>query len=194
MPDFRDQIRAISDRLESLITHAPEAAAPRVAKLAKALRSIAVEFGGESDQPQDASPENSPARRILLVDDDPVTQATLDAFLSTYGSVEFASTGEDAIAHIQAHLSHHPPDIVVLDIRLPGIDGHEVLRRIRALEAVHGDRFHPHVLMTSALDSKEHVVASLRMGASGYIVKPVQPDALARQMSAIGVEPLSRSA
>lgn len=194
MTQLVEELGVIADRLDVLTQDAPESAERRVAQVASAVRKIA-ETLHEEELATEASRANTAGTcSILVVDDDPVIRETLKAYLCQYGSVEFFENGEDAIAYMQMNVLNDPADVIVLDIKLPGIDGHEVLKRIRALTAVHGNRFQPHVLMTSSLDAKEHVVNALRLGASGYLVKPITPEGLARQMSAIGFEPISRSA
>jgi len=65
-----------------------------------------------------------------------------------------------------------PPQAVLLDLRMPGIDGFEVLRRYRAQEGL------APVIALSAMDDKESVVKAMRLGASDYLVKPIEPDEL----------------
>jgi CheY-like chemotaxis protein len=194
MPPLATELLTIAEQLAGLSEKGPDAVNKRIAQISDAVRSVAEKLPSDEGSPPEPIGAVHPTRKILLVEDDPVAQETLKVSLSAYGDVEVFETGEDVIRHLGTHVANDPPDVVVLDIQLPGMDGHEVLKKIRALQAIHRDRFHPHVLMTSALDSKEHVVTSLRMGAAGYLVKPVRAEGLARQMSAIGLEPLSSSA
>lgn len=67
--------------------------------------------------------------RILIVDDEPATVELLEKAVSLLGyQVDSALNGEDALASIR----NHPPDLVLLDLMMPGIDGYEVLRRMRS--------------------------------------------------------------
>lgn len=103
--------------------------------------------------------------RILIVDDD---QANRDTFLELIGghnfATEAAADGPDALALIETREF----DVVLLDISMPGMDGFEVLRRIRA---VHPPTSLP-VIMITGLDQRGAVLEALQLGASDYVVKP----------------------
>lgn len=104
-----------------------------------------------------------PAPHVLVVDDDDEIRASLRRGLSRAGfAVKLAADGADALRH----LLHTPPDLVVLDIMMPGIDGLEVVRRLRR-----GDDQVPVILLT-ARDAVPDRVAGLDAGADDYLVKP----------------------
>ena len=103
--------------------------------------------------------------RILVVDDVPDNVEILDARLSSRGyAVETAATGEEALEKVQAQ----PPHLILLDVMMPGMDGHQVARRIKDDEAL---PFIPIILVT-ALNEAEDVVQGLESGADDYISKP----------------------
>lgn len=103
------------------------------------------------------------APRILVVDDDPAVTSVLKRGLSYEGfRVTVASSGTDGLAVAR----DAPPDLVVLDIMLPGLDGLEVLRRLRA-----ADERLP-ILMLTARDAPSDQVTGLEHGADDYVVKP----------------------
>ena len=112
--------------------------------------------------------------RVLVVDDDPFTRKLLDRQLSAAGyRVTAAADGESA----WEELKKTPPDLVLLDIRLPGIDGLEILEWIRRESE---SRRLP-VIMLSGLDRPREVVRGLELGANDYVTKPVSmPVLLAR--------------
>src|SRR5215207_9091958 len=101
--------------------------------------------------------------RILVVDDEPAVRAALERALALERyEIDLAADGTEALDRIvQA-----PPDAVVLDVAMPGIDGLEVCRRLRAA----GDR--TPVLMLTARDAVDDRVEGLDAGADDYLVKP----------------------
>ncbi len=101
--------------------------------------------------------------RILVVDDEaPIREILTEYFAARGYAVEAAATGGDALAAIE----RGRPDLVLLDIRMPGIDGVETLRRIRA----RGDQVP--VIMVTANEDVELARASLKLGAFDYVAKP----------------------
>ena len=101
--------------------------------------------------------------KILVVDDEPAVRAALERALALERyDVELAADGHEALEHLAAAA----PDAVVLDVAMPGIDGLEVCRRLRAA----GDR--TPVLMLTARDAIDDRVAGLDAGADDYLVKP----------------------
>ena len=111
------------------------------------------------------------AIRLMLVDDHPVMRAGLANLLSGepgFSVVAQASEARSALAGWR----EHRPDILLLDISLPGLDGIEVLRQIKA-EAPQA-----HVLMLTSSEAKEDVRQSMAAGAAGYVTKNVDPDVL----------------
>lgn len=103
--------------------------------------------------------------RILVVDDVPDNVEILDARLSSRGyTVVTASTGEEALQRV----TEQPPHLILLDVMMPGLDGHQVARRIKDDESL---PFIPIILVT-ALNEAEDVVQGLESGADDYISKP----------------------
>ena len=103
--------------------------------------------------------------KVLVVDDDIRTTELLELMLSPQGFEIFvANSGSDGIA--AAHQLE--PDVVVLDLMMPGVDGWEVCRTIRTFSQV------PILVLSAVIDS-ERVVRALKQGASDYLVKPVPP-------------------
>lgn len=106
--------------------------------------------------------------RILVVDDDPDIRETLVANLEVRGHlVASAADGESALAEAGAV----PPDLVILDLGLPGLDGIEVLRRLRGW-------YSGSVLVLSARDREADKVEALDAGADDYVAKPFGMDEL----------------
>jgi DNA-binding response OmpR family regulator len=105
------------------------------------------------------------AGRILIVDDEPSARDTLEAFLAPEGyELAFARDGREALA-CAAQLA---PDLILLDVMMPDVDGFEVCRRLRAdpvLDAVH-------IVMLTALDDRDARLRGLEVGADDFISKP----------------------
>lgn len=107
--------------------------------------------------------------RILLVDDDVTLAGLLAEFLSLQGlRVEVLHSGEEALARVAAE----PPDLIVLDVMLPGISGFETLRRIRERQDV------PVIMLTARGEESERILG-LMGGADDYLPKPCSPLELA---------------
>jgi len=110
----------------------------------------------------------TPSARILLVDDELSIQRTLAPLLRSRGyDVEVAGTGADALRLA----AEHPPDLIVLDLGLPDLEGSEVCRRIRATETMP-------IIILSARGNEADKVAALDLGADDYVTKPFGPEEL----------------
>ena len=118
-----------------------------------------------------------PKARVLIVEDDPDIRELLAASLAQEGwTLDFADSGEAGLDLVE----RERPDCVVLDIMLPGVDGIEVLRRIKAEPS----RRRLPVVMTTARGEDADVVAGLELGADDYVIKPYSPKVLAARIRA----------
>jgi DNA-binding NtrC family response regulator len=109
--------------------------------------------------------------QVLVIDDDEAAREILVELLGRVGYHAFAAPdGRSGLEWLGG--AAVPPRAVLLDLRMPGIDGFEVLRRYRAQGGV------APVIALSAMDDKESVVKAMRLGASDYLVKPIEPDEL----------------
>jgi DNA-binding NarL/FixJ family response regulator len=118
--------------------------------------------------------------RVLLADDQALVRAGLRAMLETQDDIEVvgeAGDGEEALRLAASLL----PDVVLMDIRMPGIDGLEATRRIVADEGLAGVR----VVVVTTFDLDEYVYEALRAGASGFLVKDTEPLDLLRGIRAV---------
>ncbi|MBF0192386.1 MAG: response regulator [Magnetococcales bacterium] len=107
---------------------------------------------------------------ILVVDDESINIEVLDEILRRDYVVLFSTHGQMALEMAVAQ----DPDLILLDIMMPGMDGHEVCRRLKADSRT---RAIPVVFVT-AMSGKEDVVEGLRLGAYYYLTKPVDPPAI----------------
>jgi DNA-binding response OmpR family regulator len=113
---------------------------------------------------------------LLLVEDDESIGRLVKAYLEQQDGwrVVWLRSGEEAVAELR----RHPVRLVVLDIGLPGIDGFEVCRRLRAYSKVP-------IVMLTARDEEPDRVAGLELGADDYVSKPFSPRELAARIKAI---------
>ena len=115
-------------------------------------------------------------QRILVIDDDPSVTSVLKRGLAYEGfTVDAAATGASGLAIARDHV----PDLVILDVMLPGPDGYEVLRRLRA-----ADPDLP-VMMVTARDAPGDQVHGLEGGADDYVVKPFTFEVLVARVKAL---------
>jgi len=121
------------------------------------------------------------AERILVVDDQPQNVRLLEGILGPYGyTIGTASSGDDAMHAIASD----PPDLVLLDVVMPGMSGYDVCRRIRANDAT---KFVPIVMMTASPDQDK--VAAIDSGADDFVFKPFdKQELLARIRSLLRIK------
>jgi DNA-binding NarL/FixJ family response regulator len=116
--------------------------------------------------------------RVVIADDHPVVRAGLSALLGSMADVEVVGVAADGRAAIKEVVLHRP-DVAVIDLRLPELDGFTATREIvRALPGVA-------VLILTMLDDDDSVFAAMRAGASGYVVKGAEQDELGRAIRAV---------
>lgn len=115
------------------------------------------------------------ARSVLVVDDEPMARSMLRLILVRAGfEVREAEDGKAALSEVDRSL----PDLMILDIMMPGIDGFEVCERLRADESTN----RLPIIMLSAKTDSESVKRGLNLGANKYLTKPVGPDELTRHV------------
>lgn len=120
-------------------------------------------------------------RTILIVEDEPAISGFVRRGLIFEGyDVEVADNGNDALSLVR----DSPPDLLVLDLMLPGIDGIQITQRIRAAEEAEGTPRLP-ILMLTARDAVADRVAGLDAGADDYLVKPFDFDELVARVRAL---------
>jgi DNA-binding response OmpR family regulator len=112
---------------------------------------------------------------VLIIDDDEKLDALLEEFLGRFGFTVRACTHADE--GLRA-LERHPPDLVILDVMLPGADGFSVCRTIRQTSRV------PIIMLTARGDVMDRVVG-LELGADDYLPKPFEPRELVARMQAV---------
>ena len=132
---------------------------------------------------------NEPTIRILLADDHDVVRRGLTALLDGsdgFAVVGAAADGEEAVAMA----GEHRPDVVLMDLSMPGVDGIEATRRLLV------DRPEARVVVLTSFSDRERILDALDAGAVGYLLKDAEPDELLRgiEAAARGESPLAPKA
>src|SRR3954449_1578168 len=110
---------------------------------------------------------------VLVVDDEPTIGEVVSAYLRRAGyETRVAADGPSALAAV----AERAPDLIVLDLMLPGVDGLEVMRRVRERSAI--------ILLTAKGEESDRVTG-LRLGADDYVVKPFSPAELVARVDAV---------
>jgi len=116
--------------------------------------------------------------RILLVDDHPITREALGALLAQHG---FDVVGEAADGSEAIELARrHRPELVLLDLSMPGMDGLEALPRLREAAP------ETEVVVLTASGTEENLLAAIRGGAAGYLLKSEPPERIAEFLRGVG--------
>ncbi|WBO61924.1 response regulator [Streptomyces camelliae] len=112
--------------------------------------------------------------RVVVVDDEALVRSGFQLILNAADGIEVVATvsGAEAVARVR----EERPDVVLLDIRMPDVDGLTVLREVRTLPDA------PVVAMLTTFDTDEYVLAALRHGAAGFLLKDTEPEQLAQMV------------
>lgn len=137
------------------------------------------------------SPSKTPLRPILLAEDNPNdVELTLSALHSLHlaNEIVVVNDGEEALEWLRRRSAQGQgegpmPAVVLIDLKMPKVDGLEVLRRVRADPAMHAL---PVVILTSSREECD-LVEGYKLGANAYVVKPVDFDAFIEAVSQLGV-------
>jgi DNA-binding response OmpR family regulator len=114
-------------------------------------------------------------RQVLVVDDEPHIRTVLRGYLEAEGfAVSEAADGETAVSQVR----QHAPDLVLLDVMLPGIDGLEALRQLRTFSDVY-------VIVVTARAEEVDKLVGLGVGADDYVTKPFSPREVAARVKAV---------
>jgi DNA-binding NarL/FixJ family response regulator len=112
------------------------------------------------------------AIKVLLVDDHQVVRRGLRTFLEVQDDIEVVGEAADGAEGVD-RAEELRPDVILMDVKMPGMDGVDALRRLRELDNP------ARVLVVTSFTEQRTVVPALRAGAAGYVYKDVDPDALA---------------
>jgi two-component system, NarL family, response regulator DevR len=117
--------------------------------------------------------------RVLIVDDHPIVRQGVKSVLANHSDIEVVGEADGA-ASLFANLTSLKPDVVLLDIRMPGQSGIEITQRLK--------REHPEVkvILLSTYDDEEFLFGALRAGAEGYLLKSASNEVLADSIRQVG--------
>src|SRR5947207_1538357 len=118
--------------------------------------------------------------RVALADDHELVRMGLRALIEREDDLEVVGEASSGLEAIRLLASRHP-DVLLLDIRMPGVDGLETLRRIHADPGIAGTR----VIVVTTFEVDRYVFAALQAGAAGFILKDAAPDELARAVRVV---------
>jgi DNA-binding NarL/FixJ family response regulator len=122
--------------------------------------------------------------RVLVVDDDALVRAGLSMLLAGAEDIEIVGEATDGSEVAQA-VAEHRPDVVLMDIRMPGMDGLAATELLRAHEDA------PEVIVLTTFEADDYVLRALRAGASGFLVKDTPPAEIVRGVRAVAAgEPM----
>lgn len=124
--------------------------------------------------------------RILIVDDELVSRKKLEKIMEGFGDCDARENGQEAVLAFQKSLvEENPYDLVLMDLIMPVMDGHEALMRIRSLEKEHGVRpgYESRVMVISSLEDQKNVCKAFFHGqATSYLTKPVNKESIIKAM------------
>jgi DNA-binding NarL/FixJ family response regulator len=122
--------------------------------------------------------------RVLVVDDDALVRAGLSMVLAGAEDIEIVGEAADGSEVAQA-VAEHGPDIVLMDIRMPGMDGLAATELLRAQEDA------PEVIVLTTFEADDYVLRALRAGASGFLLKDTPPQEIVRAVRTVAAgEPM----
>lgn len=133
--------------------------------------------------------------RILIAEDDPVNYTILGKLLKKYGEIKIVTNGLSALnAYAKAMKENAPYDILFLDIMMPEMDGHQVLKTIREKErqlGIYNQEDQLKIIMATSVDEHDSIMQSLKNGCIHYFLKPYNPELLDDLMETMGYEKVS---
>jgi DNA-binding NarL/FixJ family response regulator len=122
--------------------------------------------------------------RVLVVDDDALVRAGLSMLLAGADDIEIVGEATNGSQVAQA-VAEHRPDVVLMDIRMPGMDGLAATELLRARDDA------PEVIVLTTFEADDYVLRALRAGASGFLVKDTPPAEIVRAVRAVAAgEPM----
>jgi DNA-binding NarL/FixJ family response regulator len=126
---------------------------------------------------------NSPIR-VVIVDDDALVRVGLSMMLAAPQDVQVVADVADG-AEVVASVNEHRPDVVLMDIRMPRMDG------LTATELLRSRREPPEVIILTTFDTDDHIVRAMRAGASGFLLKHTPPAEIVRAIRLVAAgEPM----
>ncbi|MEW1586458.1 response regulator transcription factor [Micromonospora vinacea] len=116
--------------------------------------------------------------RVVIVDDDPLVRGMLTLMLDGADGIVVVGEAADGATAITA-VDRHLPDVVLMDIRMPGVNGITATERLRRRHRP------PEIIVLTTFDTDEHVLRALRAGASGFLLKDTPPEQISQAVRAV---------
>ncbi|WP_407664698.1 response regulator [Micromonospora tarensis] len=116
--------------------------------------------------------------RVVIVDDDPLVRGMLTLMLDGADGIAVVGEAADGATAITA-VDRHLPDVVLMDIRMPGVNGITATERLRRRHRP------PEIIVLTTFDTDEHVLRALRAGASGFLLKDTPPKQISQAVRAV---------
>lgn len=116
--------------------------------------------------------------RVLIVDDDALVRSGLRLMLAGADQIEVVGEAQDG-SEVLAAIDAHFPDVVLMDLRMPKVDG------VAAMELIRQQPHPPEVLVLTTFDADDHVLRALRAGAGGFLVKDTAPVEIVRAIELV---------
>jgi two-component system, chemotaxis family, chemotaxis protein CheY len=128
--------------------------------------------------------------KCLIVEDDFTARKLLQAYLRKYADCDVAVNGKEAVSMFSDALGNNQPyDLICMDISMPEMNGQEAMKQIRQLEEKRditlGDGVK--IIMTTAFNDKDNIMAAFRAGCESYLVKPVSQKKLFAEIEKLGL-------
>ena len=127
--------------------------------------------------------------KILIVDDDKTSRKLLQSFLRNFGSIDITEDGAQALAAYEnAWNEEHPYDLICLDIVMPKMDGHELIRAVRTDEVQRGLSHvnRVKVIMTTGMKDAQNHQMALEAGCDAYFLKPIAKRKISDKIHELG--------
>ncbi|MGH2633651.1 MAG: response regulator [Tepidiformaceae bacterium] len=118
--------------------------------------------------------------RVVVVDDQSLVRTGFRLVLQSEPGIEVVGEAEDGVGAVQV-VRENRPDVILMDVRMPRMDGIESTRRILALQL----QPPPHIVMLTTFDMDEYVYEAFKAGASGFLLKDVSPERLVEAIRAV---------
>jgi len=138
---------------------------------------------------QDHSEKND-IIRVLILEDDPVSGKILTNYLEPYGQCDLVTDGKSAVEFFQKAIhAEEGYQLIFLDIMVPEIQGHDVLKMIRETEQKEGipDEKKAKVIMTTSLSDSENIIESFKARCDSYLIKPIRKNKMINEIKSLGL-------
>ena len=127
--------------------------------------------------------------KTLIVEDNFVNRLLMQKILAPYGETHIAVNGKEAVDAFKISREENKPyDLICLDIMMPEMGGHDVLKKIRDIEQEENkSTAHVKVVMTTALSDSKNVITAFKSQCDGYLTKPIDKKKILEQLHNLGL-------